>query len=108
MEKTDLGYYQLLLAIFAKEEMFVIQQSLIKPAIDGLIKGLTTREQTVLKMRFGLAAGKISTLQEIGNLFGVCRERVRQLERKAVRKLKHPSRKNKLIESIKELGHIGW
>ena len=62
---------------------------------------LTPREQKVLEMRFGFADGKIYTLEEVGDMFGVTRERIRQIENKAIRKLKAPTRRKKLESFIK-------
>jgi RNA polymerase primary sigma factor len=61
---------------------------------------LTTREAKVLRLRFGLDDGKARTLEEVGKKFNVTRERIRQIEAKALRKLRHPSRSKKLKEYI--------
>lgn len=77
---------------------------LLKGDIDQLICTLSPREQDVIRMRFGLDSGKIKTLEEIGNVFCVTRERVRQIESRALLKLKQPYRNHKLREySITEL-----
>jgi RNA polymerase primary sigma factor len=73
----------------------VIHQSL-KEHIDDALKTLTDREARVLKMRFGLGDGNEHTLEEVGQQFKVTRERIRQIEAKALRKLKHPTRSKKL------------
>jgi RNA polymerase primary sigma factor len=73
----------------------VIHQSL-KEHIDEALKTLTDREARVLKMRFGLGDGNEHTLEEVGQQFKVTRERIRQIEAKALRKLKHPTRSKKL------------
>ena len=65
------------------------------------INSLTPREAKVLKLRFGLEDGKARTLEEVGKEFQVTRERIRQIEAKALRKLRHPSRSNKLRDFIK-------
>ena len=57
---------------------------------------LTEREADVLKMRFGMYDGRTHTLEEVGQIFGVTRERIRQIENKAIRKLRHPSRAKKI------------
>lgn len=57
-----------------------------------MLKTLTEREQRVLRLRFGLDDGRARTLEEVGQKFGVTRERIRQIEAKTLRKLRHPSR----------------
>ncbi len=68
----------------------------LKEQIEEALKSLTDREGRVLKMRFGLGDGNEHTLEEVGQQFKVTRERIRQIEAKALRKLKHPSRSRKL------------
>ena len=68
----------------------------LKEQIEEALKTLTEREAKVLKMRFGLGDGNEHTLEEVGQQFKVTRERIRQIEAKALRKLKHPSRSRKL------------
>jgi len=63
--------------------------------IDGVLKTLTTREESVIRLRFGLHDGRCHTLEEVGMQFKVTRERIRQIEAKALRKLRHPVRSNK-------------
>ncbi len=72
------------------------EKSELREMLDVLLKDLTEREQAVIKYRFGLDDDKIYTLEEIGNILGVTRERIRQVESKALRKLSHPSRSKKL------------
>ncbi|MCK9293253.1 sigma-70 family RNA polymerase sigma factor, partial [archaeon] len=74
---------------------YFINQAL-KKAIDDILKTLTDREEKVLRLRYGLLDGKTYTLEEVGREFGVTRERIRQIEGKALRKLRQPSRKKKL------------
>jgi RNA polymerase primary sigma factor len=62
----------------------------------SLLKTLTPREERIIKMRFGLEDGSEHTLEEVGQAFAVTRERIRQIEAKALRKLRHPSRSSKL------------
>ncbi len=63
--------------------------------IDGVLKTLTPREEAVIRLRFGLYDGRCHTLEEVGSEFNVTRERIRQIEAKALRKLRHPVRSNK-------------
>ncbi|MBT9175857.1 MAG: RNA polymerase sigma factor SigA [Firmicutes bacterium] len=66
--------------------------ALLREQLDEVLSTLTTREQKVLRLRFGLEDGRPRTLEEVGQEFGVTRERIRQIEAKALRKLRHPSR----------------
>ena len=63
--------------------------------IDAVLKTLTPREEAVIRLRFGLYDGRSHTLEEVGSEFNVTRERIRQIEAKALRKLRHPVRSNK-------------
>ena len=69
---------------------------LLKEQLEDVMSTLTPREEKVLKLRFGLEDGKTRTLEEVGREFQVTRERIRQIEAKALRKLRHPSRSKKL------------
>ena len=68
--------------------------------VENVLTTLTDREERVLKLRFGLVDGRARTLEEVGKEFGVTRERIRQIEAKALRKLKHPSRSKKLKDFL--------
>ena len=68
----------------------------LKEKIDAVLKTLTPREEKVIKLRYGLGDGYDHTLEEVGRIFKVTRERIRQIEAKALRKLRHPSRSRKL------------
>jgi len=70
--------------------------ALLSEALGEILSTLTEREADVLKMRFGMYDGRTHTLEEVGQIFGVTRERIRQIENKAIRKLRHPSRAKKI------------
>ena len=74
--------------------------TLLKEQLDEVLNTLTEREQKVLKLRFGLEDGRARTLEEVGKEFNVTRERIRQIEAKALRKLRHPSRSRKLKDYL--------
>lgn len=69
---------------------------LLKEQLDEVLKTLNEREEMVLRYRYGLDDGSQKTLEEVGKIFNVTRERIRQIEVKALRKLRHPSRRKKL------------
>ncbi|MGE5559409.1 MAG: RNA polymerase sigma factor RpoD [Bacillota bacterium] len=73
---------------------------LLKEQLEEVLSTLTTREEKVLRLRFGLEDGRARTLEEVGQVFGVTRERIRQIEAKALRKLRHPSRSKKLKDYL--------
>jgi len=75
-------------------------KQLLKEQIDDVLSSLTHREQRVLVLRFGLEDGRSRTLEEVGQEFNVTRERIRQIEAKALRKLRHPSRSRKLKDFL--------
>src|SRR5258706_1012379 len=75
-------------------------KQLLKDHLEEVLGTLSEREAKVLKLRFGLEASKAMTLEEVGKVFGVTRERIRQIEAKALRKLKHPSRRKKLQDYL--------
>jgi RNA polymerase primary sigma factor len=73
---------------------------LLKEQVESVLEGLTGRERRVLQLRFGLEDGRTRTLEEVGREFNVTRERIRQIEAKALRKLRHPSRSRKLKDYL--------
>ena len=75
-------------------------QTLLKEQLDEVLDTLTEREQKVLRLRFGMNDGRARTLEEVGKEFDVTRERIRQIEAKALRKLRHPSRSGKLRDYL--------
>ncbi len=72
----------------------------MKEQLADVLKTLTPREEKVLRLRFGLEDGRPRTLEEVGKEFNVTRERIRQIEAKALRKLRHPSRSKKLRDFL--------
>ena len=74
----------------------VTAYSMLKEQMDGVLNTITEREEKVLRLRFGIGDGYSRTLEEVGQIFNVTRERVRQIEAKALRKLRHPTRSRKL------------
>jgi RNA polymerase primary sigma factor len=79
----------------------IVLQGLLRDDLEDVMNTLSDRERTVLKLRFGLDDGHPRTLEEVGRVFAVTRERIRQIEAKALRKLKHPTRARKLREYLK-------
>lgn len=73
---------------------------MLKEELSSVLLTLTDREEKVLRLRFGLDDGQCRTLEEVGQIFGVTRERIRQIEAKALRKLRHPSRSRKLKDFL--------
>ena len=74
--------------------------NVLKEQLDEVLSTLTEREQKVLRLRFGMSDGRARTLEEVGKEFDVTRERIRQIEAKALRKLRHPSRSRKLRDYL--------
>ena len=73
---------------------------MLKEELSGVLLTLTEREEKVLRLRFGLDDGQCRTLEEVGQVFNVTRERIRQIEAKALRKLRHPSRSRRLKDFL--------
>ena len=75
-------------------------RELLREQVRDILASLTEREREVLSLRFGLEDGESLTLEEVGRRFGVTRERIRQIEAKALRKLRHPTRSRKLRDYL--------
>ena len=80
--------------------MKLANNNLLREKIEGLLQTLTFREREIVRLRYGLADGYCYTLEEVGRIFKVTRERVRQIEAKAVSKLQHPVRSSELSEYV--------
>ncbi len=78
-----------------------VSKNLLREDLEGVLATLSPRERDVLRLRYGLDDGRMKTLEEIGQIFDVTRERIRQIEAKALRKLRHPNRNGVLKEYIK-------
>ena len=89
----------------AESPVNVATKEMLKDKIEGVLETLTYREREIIKLRYGLGDGYTYTLEEVGKIFNVTRERVRQIEAKAIRKLQHPVRSRKLegfVEGLPE------
>ena len=84
----------------ASEPAEAASYTLLKEQLIDVLDTMTPREEKVLKLRFGLEDGRTRTLEEVGQEFNVTRERIRQIEAKALRKLRHPSRSKKLKDFL--------
>ena len=98
-ESSRLGDFVEDISVQAPDD--VVLHGLLRDDLEEVMSTLTDREKTVLKLRFGIEDGHPSTLEEVGRVFNVTRERIRQIEAKALRKLKHPTRARKLREYLK-------
>ena len=74
----------------------LVEENTLREVISELLNGLDSRERKVIELRFGLNGNEIQTLEQIGKLFNVTRERIKQIETKALRRLRHPTRTRKL------------
>ncbi len=77
-----------------------VSQTMLREQLLEVLKTLTPREEQVLKLRFGLKDGRMRTLEDVGKIFNITRERIRQIEAKALRKLRHPSRSKRLRDYL--------
>ena len=77
-----------------------VSQTMLREQLFEVLKTLTPREEQVLKLRFGLKDGRMRTLEDVGKIFNITRERIRQIEAKALRKLRHPSRSKRLKDYL--------
>lgn len=84
----------------APEPASSVSNILLKEQLDDVLDTLTDREQRIIELRFGIGDGRNRTLEEVGKEFGVTRERIRQIEAKALRKLRHPTRSRKLKDYV--------
>jgi len=84
----------------ADEPMDAAARELLREQVQNALDALTERERQVLELRFGLIDGKNHTLEEVSNYFNVTRERIRQIEAKALRKLRHPTRSRSLRDYL--------
>ncbi|MFA5840229.1 MAG: RNA polymerase sigma factor RpoD [Candidatus Margulisiibacteriota bacterium] len=100
-ESSRLGDFVEDVSVQAPDE--IVMHGLMRDDLEDVMDTLSEREKTVLKLRFGLDDGHPRTLEEVGRVFAVTRERIRQIEAKALRKLKHPTRAKKLREYLKVL-----
>lgn len=97
-EDSKLG--DLLPDVDAATPAMAVTHGLLRDDIIEVMAGLSPRERDVLRLRFGLDDGRQRTLEEVGQLFGVTRERIRQIEAKALRKLRHPNRSRRLRDYV--------
>ncbi len=89
----------------AESPVTAATQEMLKSKIDHVLKTLTYREREIIKLRYGIGDGQTYTLEEVGRIFRVTRERVRQIEAKAIRKLQHPVRSRKLEGFLDRMPH---
>lgn len=78
----------------------VVMYGALKEQLERILEGLSEREEGIIKMRFGLEDGEVKTLDEIAKRYNVSRERIRQIESKVMRKLRHPSRSQTIIDYL--------
>ena len=86
----------------AKNPFVSAAQKNLRKIVTQILSELDPKEETVLRQRFGMSTNKTSTLEEVGEYIGVTRERIRQIEQKALNKLKHPTRARKLRSFLED------
>jgi RNA polymerase primary sigma factor len=89
----------------AESPVVAVTHEMLKDKIEKVLQTLSYREREIIKLRYGIGDGYTYTLEEVGKLFNVTRERVRQIEAKAVRKLQHPVRSRKLEGFLESAGN---
>ena len=100
MDSTNRDVSTVLTVSVAGTPADAASHTLLKEQLGDVLSTLTSREEKVLRLRFGLEDGRPRTLEEVGKEFDVTRERIRQIEAKALRKLRHPSRSKKLKDFL--------
>ena len=95
-ESEDCSFGEFIEDEGTQSPLITATHAMLKDKIEGLLKTLTYREREIIRLRYGLGDGYTYTLEEVGRIFKVTRERVRQIEAKAVRKLQHPVRSQQL------------
>ncbi|HEX5824738.1 MAG TPA: sigma-70 family RNA polymerase sigma factor, partial [Candidatus Limnocylindrales bacterium] len=97
-EENDTELGDLLEDADAVSPLEAVSETMLREQVERVLDSLDGREQRVIRLRFGLDDGRPRTLEEVGKEFGLTRERIRQIESLALRKLRHPSRSRKLRE----------
>jgi RNA polymerase primary sigma factor len=95
-ESDDNSFGEFVEDVSSDNPVKIANNGILRQRIDNLLKTLTYREREIIRLRYGLGDGYTYTLEEVGRIFKVTRERVRQIEAKAVRKLQHPVRSGQL------------
>jgi RNA polymerase primary sigma factor len=99
-EENDTELGDLLEDADAVSPLDAVSETMLREQVERVLDSLDGREQRVIRLRFGLDDGRPRTLEEVGSEFGLTRERIRQIESLALRKLRHPSRSRKLREFV--------
>ena len=98
--KLIASYRRELSALADLQDAGTVTYTLLREQLEEVLDTLAPREKKVLELRFGIVDGRTRTLEEVGKEFNVTRERIRQIEAKALRKLRHPSRSKKLRDFL--------